>query len=201
MPAGGSSGIRPRGPDGESDRLARPARRTQGRNPKTEDPMNNPTQTITKAEQTVEYVPLGADADSRVKLSISIVKHYFATPTKSGKLPSDRDCVRFMLLCKSRALAPAEGDCYLIGFDGQNGPEFSLITAHQAFLKRAEIHPEFDGMESGVIVRDENGKTTDRVGDFVEDGDELIGGWATVHFKTRKHPRKERLRLSVFNKG
>lgn len=162
--------------------------------------MTTQTKAVAKTEAQVEYIPLGGDADSKVKLSISIVRHYFASPTRSGKLPSDRDCIRFMLLCKSRALSPAEGDCWLIGYDGQSGPEFSLITAQQAFMKRAEVQPDFDGMESGVIVRDKDGILVERIGDFTLEDDTLLGGWATVHFKNRKYPSKERLNIEPFRK-
>lgn len=157
------------------------------------------TSMATQAEREISFVPFGSQQS--IKLSITIIKHYVCIPTKSGKLCSDRDAVRFMMLCRSRGLNPFEGDCFLQGYDGKNGPEFSLITAHQAFLKRSELHPEFDGMESGVIVKDADGKVVDREGDFTLEDDTLIGAWATVHFKTRKFPLKERLRLSTFNKG
>lgn len=146
----------------------------------------------------VSFVPFGSN--SSIKLNVTIIKHYVCIPTKSGKLCSDRDAVRFMMLCRSRGLNPFEGDCFLQGYDGKNGPEFSLITAHQAFLKRAELHPEFNGMESGVIVKNDD-KVINREGDFMLDEDVLLGAWATVHFKNRKVPMVERLNLRTFAKG
>ena len=106
-----------------------------------------------------------------------------------------------MMLCRSRKLNPFVADCFLQGYDGRDGAQFSLITAHQAFLKRAEVHPEFDGMDSGVIVKDSNDEIVERVGDFLMPGDELEGGWAGVHFKARKHAMKRRLNLRTFNQG
>lgn len=146
----------------------------------------------------IEYVPLGAQ-DS-IKLSLSIIKNFICIPTKSGKVCGDRDATRFLMLCKSRALNPFEGDCFLQGYDGKNGPEFSLITAHQAFLKRAELHTDFDGMESGVIVQDELGNVLDRVGDFLLEKDVLLGAWCKVHFKSRKFPSVDRVNLRTFDK-
>jgi len=161
--------------------------------------MNEKKPTTTAlAEREIIYTPLGND--SAIRLTITMVKHYLCTPTKSGKICSDRDAVRFAMLCKSRALDPFQGDAYLLGYDGKNGPEFSLITAHQAFLKRAELHPEFDGMESGVVVRNEDGKVVEQEGDYVDESQQLLGAWAIVHFKTRKYPIKRKLALKTFNK-
>ncbi len=158
-------------------------------------------------DKLVEYVPF--QERDPIKLSVDIVRNYIATPTKKGVLPTDAQCMRFVMLCKARQLNPFAGDAYLVGYDGQNGPEFSLITAHQSLLKRAEVHPEYDGMESGVMVRrkvvDEKGEersvTMDLEGDYFETGDEILGGWACVHFRTRRHPMRERVRLSTYNSG
>jgi phage recombination protein Bet len=117
-------------------------------------------------------------------------------------VPGKDDCIRFIMLCKSRHLNPFEGDAYFLGYDGREGTTWSLITAHQAFLKRAEAHPDFDGMESGVLVF-KKGKPNDliqREGDFLFDDDILVGGWATVHFKNRTYPIKRRVNLKTFRK-
>lgn len=147
----------------------------------------------------VEFVPYGA-AD-RIKLSIKIVQDLIAVPTKSGKTCGNRDALKFIAMCQAKRLNPFEGDAFLIGFDGKNGPEFNLVTAHQAFLKRAELHPEFDGMRSGVIVADDNDKLSDIEGDFYAKDQKPVGGWATVYFKTRKIPTTRRIRLERFNNG
>lgn len=145
-----------------------------------------------------EFTPYGSDA--AIKLNIAMVKALVAVPTKTKKYPSDNDCIKFIALCKARRLNPFEGDAYLIGYDSNDGPKFNLITAHQAFLKRAELNKEYDGMESGVIVlRDD--KLVDVQGDFHLDTDKVQGGWATVFFKNRSKPMHKRIRLSRFNKG
>jgi len=151
----------------------------------------------TKSE--VEFTPFGAE--SSIKLSIQIIRNYVAIPTRNNNLPDDRECMRFLMLCRSRRLNPFEGDCFLQGYEGRNGAEWSLITAHQAFLKRAELHGEYDGMKSGVIVKDADGKIADREGDFTFDDDELLGAWAMVFFKQRKYPMQKRLKLKTFRKN
>lgn len=147
----------------------------------------------------MEFVPFMGEAP--IKLSIAIVQQHICVPTRSGHICNASQAIKFMMLCRARKLNPFEGDAYLIGYDTKDGPQFSLITAHQAFLKRAEVHPEYDGMESGVIVRDKDGNTVDREGDFTFDDDVLLGAWATVHFKERKYPKKARLKLGAFKKS
>jgi len=153
--------------------------------------------TENEEKQIVEFVPFGTK--DKIQLSIEIVKRLVAVKTKTGKSCSDEDAFKFMLMCQARKLNPFEGDAFLIGYDSQSGPSFSLITAHQAFLKRAEVHPEFDGMESGTIVMRE-GKVIDLVGDWHMPNDQVLGGWATVFFKNRAHPMTKRVRLARFNK-
>jgi phage recombination protein Bet len=151
-----------------------------------------------KGKQIIEFVPFGTK--DKIQLSIELVKRMIAVKTKTGKTCTDEDAFRFMLMCQARKLNPFEGDAFLIGYDGQHGASFSLITAHQAFLKRAELHPEFDGMDSGTIVLRE-GNIHDLIGDWHMPNDRVLGGWATVFFKNRAHPMKKRVRLERFNKG
>jgi phage recombination protein Bet len=146
---------------------------------------------------TVEIIPFGTN--DRIKLSAAIVRTFIAQPTRTGKMPDDKQCIRFIMLCKARHLNPFEGDAYMLGYDTQTGPQFSLITAHQVFLKRAEASKGFDGMESGVIVQGKEGGILEREGDLTYDGEKLIGGWAKVYRKDRKIPFYRRLKLSVFN--
>lgn len=150
-------------------------------------------------DQFVEFKPFMSEVT--VKLSPRTVKQFLCKPTKSGAMCSDEQALRFCMLCRARGLNPWEGDAYIVGYDTQDGPEFNLITAHQAFLKRAETHPEYDGMQSGVVVRTASGAITEVEGDLVEDGQTLLGGWARVHFKTRKIPMFKRLKLGTFSTG
>lgn len=158
-----------------------------------------PNTQIVKASQSkeVEFVPIGSR--DPIKLSVAIVKNFIAQKTRSGAEASDADCMKFVMLCKVRGLDPWQGDAYLQGYDSSNGPTFTLITAHQAFLKRAEINKSFDGMQSGVVCIDEDGNLVEYEGDLVLQGHTLIGGWARVHKKDLKFPVYKRLKLSTFN--
>lgn len=144
----------------------------------------------------VEFVPFGA-AES-IKLTTAIVLSLVATPTRSGKLPTKEEAMKFMMLCRARHLNPFEGDAFLVGYDSQDGAKFSLLTAHQVFLKRAEASEQFEGMQSGVIV-ERNKEIVEEEGDFTRKGDILLGGWAKVFRKDRKMPFLRRLKLETFD--
>jgi phage recombination protein Bet len=158
------------------------------------------TQALVKLEEKpMEYVPFGSQ--DKIKLTVSMVKNQLAVKTRTGKTCTDQDAIKFLMMCSARRLNPWEGDAFLIGYDGKDGPSFSLITAHQAFLKRAELNAEYDGMKSGVIVEQE-GEMKDLEGDFyVEGSQKVVGGWATVYFKNRKQPMHKRVRLKRFQKS
>lgn len=163
-----------------------------------EQPAAKTTAVAKQAETTISYVPLGEVEP--IHLTVARVKNMLCTPTKSGAMPTDTQVVKFMMLCKAQSLNPWVNDAYLVGYDSKDGPQFSLITAHQSLLKRAEASPEFDGMESGVIVlRDE--QVTERQGDLILKGETLVGAWARVHRRDRKVPSYDAINLSTFDTG
>src|SRR6266576_2990928 len=143
----------------------------------------------TDTEKSIEFIPFGSS--DRIKLSVTIIQNLCAVPTKSGRTCSQRDALRFLMLCQAQRLNPFAGDAYLVGYDSKdaNGnivPTFSLITAHQALLKRAEASNDYEGMESGVILIDEAGKVSEREGDFHTQEEKVVGGWAKVYRKGRR---------------
>lgn len=162
--------------------------------------MSETTTTLQKTEEkAMEFVPYGNQ--DKIKLTLSIIKNLVAVPTRSGKTCSDKEALKAMMMMQARRLNPFEADCFLVGYDNRDGvATFALITAHQAFLKRAELHPEFDGMESGIVLLDEDGKLSDREGDFHLPEENVVGGWAKVHFKNRKFPIYRRLSIAKMRK-
>lgn len=155
----------------------------------------------TRDERPVVYIPFGEKEE--VSLTIDMVRSFLAVKTKSGKTPSEADIVKFMMLCKFRELNPWTKDAYLIGYDtegGQGPPSFTLITAIQALEKRAEGNPNFDGIQSGVIVREQESKEiVFREGDITFDGEVLIGGWAKVFRKDRDRPFYQALDVKTYD--
>ncbi len=142
---------------------------------------------VKREERAVEYIPFGSD--QKIRLTEAIVIANLCVPTKSGRRCSPAEARKFIMLCQGKGLNPWEGDAYLVGYDardqaGNINPVFSLITAHQVLLKRAEVHPEYVGMTSGVVIRTDDG-LQERETCFVEDGEVVVGGWAKVHRKTK----------------
>jgi phage recombination protein Bet len=141
--------------------------------------MTNELTTIA-SEISRTFTPLGST--DPVTMTIEKVRELWATPTKSGKLPSDKQLVNFIELCAARGLDPRVNDAYLIGYDSSGGPSFSLITAHQALLKRCEASPKFMGRTSGVVVvtKAKDAVPIEREGTIVFPGETLLGGWARI---------------------
>jgi len=177
----------------------RPAKTTETTTTETKTAPSPLDAAIAQTEKRMAYVPKGETDE--ITLTIGTVREFLAVKTSSGKSPSQQDIVKFMMMCKSRGLNPWVGDAYLIGYDGNNGPVFSLITAVQALYKRAEINRNYDGIQSGVIVRDkESRKVTHRKGDYYDlEIEDLVGGWAKVYRKDRKKPDSDSLNLRVYD--
>jgi phage recombination protein Bet len=149
-------------------------------------------------EKAVEFVPFGAS--DAIRLTAAMVKQFIAVPTRSGALPSERDCVRFIMLARGKRANPFEGDCFLIGYDSQNGPSFSLVCGIDLFLKRAEQSADYDGCESGVIVKTEDG-IEERQGSLVLEGESIVGGWAKVYRKNHSKPEYKSVAFKTYNTG
>lgn len=170
--------------------------------------MSQINQAVEKRE--VEYVAF--NSDEKIRLTMGMVRQYIAEPaidkqTKEVIQPDDRECMAFLMLCRARRLNPWEKDCWMLPYwDGRTGRfKWNLITAHNAFLKRAEANPQYDGMESGVLV-EIDGEVRELQGDFVPDtldGEKvkLVGGWARVVRKDRKIPTYRRSKLSTYQQN
>lgn len=146
----------------------------------------------------VSYTPQGESEP--IDLSASLVRRYLVKPTKSGAMPSEADVIKFVMLCKARELNPWVGDAYLVGYDGREVPEFSLITSVHALHKRADRCPEYDGLTAGVIVKTADG-VTHVDGTCYPDGAVLLGGWARARRKDRSEPFYYSVRLQARDKN
>jgi len=148
--------------------------------------------------QELTYIPLGGS--KMIKITMAMVANDIAKPTKKGIKPTENDCRRFMNLCEARQLNPWEGDCYMIGYDTSDGPEFNLITAIQALQKRAEMNPAYEGSESGIILAAEGGVEY-RPGSVMMANETLIGGWCKVYRNDRRVPHTAYVDFKTYNSG
>ena len=142
--------------------------------------MSNQNQNPQKAELAVIYEING----EQIKLTPSIVQQYIVGDSGTITLPEFKF---FTELCKARKLNPFLKEAYCIKY-GSNPAQ--IVVGKDAILKRAIIHPDYDGMESGVIVQvAETGEIIERKGTFyLKDEERLVGGWAKVYRKNWKYP-------------
>lgn len=153
------------------------------------------TQLVKKDATEMEFIPFGAK--DPIKLNLRIIQNLVAVKTKSGRTCSEVDALNFMVLCQSQHLDPFVRDCYLVGYDlSSGGAKYSMIVSHIAYLKRAEMCPDYEGMESGVILKNQDGTIVEREGDFVLPDESCVGGWAKVYRKGRR-PTYRRLSIAA----
>lgn len=129
-----------------------------------------------------------------VKLSGNTVKQYLVRG--NGKV-SDQELVMFMNLCKFQKLNPFLNEAYLIKFGSSPA---QIITSKEAFMKRAENHPKYEGFEAGIIV-ERDGELVEIEGAVMLSADVLIGGWAKIYRSDRKSPVTSKISLKEFGKG
>ena len=134
----------------------------------------------TKKELAVVYEVDG----NEVKLTPSIVQNYIVGDNGQITMPEFKF---FTELCKARKLNPFLKEAYCIKFG--NKPA-QIVVGKDAVLKRAILNPDYNGMESGVIVQEkETGNIIERKGTFYLKAEEtLVGGWAKVYRKNWEYP-------------
>ena len=161
--------------------------------------MANETNTPAHISQTL----LGANDKGRVayevngetiNLSFKIVRDYL---TRGNAQVTDAEVIQFISLCKANKLNPFIGEAWLVKFQGSPA---SMITARDAFLKRAESSPSYTGLQSGVIVI-RNNELVYEEGAFFLPADQLVGGWCKVYRKDREFPYVAKVRIQEYNKG
>lgn len=141
---------------------------------------NQEQKSAQKQELTVVYNVNGEE----VKLTPSIVQQYIVSGSGKITLPEFKF---FTELCKVRKLNPFLKEAYCIKF-GNNPAQ--MVVGKDAVLKRAVLNPTFDGIESGVIVQNQQtGELVERAGTFyLKETERLVGGWAKVYRKDWKYP-------------
>lgn len=137
-------------------------------------------QNTQKAELTVVYEANG----EKITLTPSIVQNFLVGDSGTITL---QEFKFFTELCKARKLNPFLKEAYCIKFGSQPA---QIVVGKDAILKRAINHPDYDGMESGVIVQViETGEIIERKGTFyIKSEEKLVGGWAKVYRKNWKYP-------------
>jgi len=110
-----------------------------------------------------------------------------------------KEVVFFMELCRSQRLNPFKREAFLVKYG--NNPA-SMITAEVVFERRANAHPNYVGMEHGIVYLDRNGNVCKREGTatYKAAGEVLVGGWARVHRNDRSDSYAE-VSMDEYNKN
>lgn len=119
--------------------------------------------------------------DSEVKLTPKIVQDYLVNGNAQITTPEFK---LFTELCKTRKLNPFLKEAYIIKFGTQPA---QIVVGKDAILKRAILHPKFNGREQGIFVVS-NGEVIERKGAFRLKEETLVGGWAKVYRKDWDYP-------------
>lgn len=119
-----------------------------------------------------------ANGDQEVKLSPGIVRNYLVSGNPDAV--SDQEVTMFLQLCRYQHLNPFLREAYLIKYGSEPA---TIVTGRDVFTKRAAKNDQFDGMESGLYVVDENGAVQSRSGSFKLPSETIVGAWAKVHRK------------------
>ena len=129
-----------------------------------------------------------------VALSPSIVQQFV---TKGNDKITKEEAVNFMMLCKYAKLNPFLNEAYLIKFEGTPA---QMIVSKEAFLKRAQRHPKFNGYKAGIVVlRKEDIVKKD--GQTLYPNEQLLAGWAEVYRKDIDYPVYVEVSLQEYSTG
>lgn len=128
-----------------------------------------------------------------------------------------KEVAYFMELCRAQRLNPFLNEAYLVKFQGKPA---QIMVAHKALVKRAESHPQYDGMRHGINVINAKGEFEKREGSVIRSGKVkpngeienaagteaycdkfLIGGWCEIRRKDRGEPVYVERGFMSMNKG
>ena len=120
-------------------------------------------------------------AGEKITLTPQIVRDYLDSGDKERV--SMQEVVMFINLCKYAGLNPWLKEAYCIKYGSEPA---TMVVGKEAFMKRAEKTPGFDGFEAGVIVLSGD-ELIYRKGTLKLPDEELVGGYAEVFRRDRTH--------------
>lgn len=97
-----------------------------------------------------------------------------------------QEAMMFLKLCQARGINPFIKEAYLVKYK-QDEPA-QMVVSRDYFARKAEEHPQYDGNESGIIIKNEMGDLERREGTFILPDEKLVGGWCKVYRKDRSRP-------------
>lgn len=143
----------------------------------------------------VKYEAAGA----KIELSLMDVKNYLVSG--NANKVTNQEVGMFLKLCEGQKLNPFLREAYLVKYGDQAA---QMVVGKDAFTKRAEMNENYKGAEAGIIVINLKGDIEERKGTFYiksKNREELVGGWAKVHFKDGKEEVYHTVSFEEYNTG
>lgn len=139
--------------------------------------MNNQgnKETLKKDELTIKY-----DVDGHEMILTPTIVQKYIIGDPQVKITA-QEFMMFAELCRVRKLNPLLKEAYCIKYS--NSTPATIVVGKDAILKRAVLHPKYNGMKSGIYVLGENQDLIKRNGTFKLPEEILVGGWAEVFRK------------------
>lgn len=132
-----------------------------------------------------KYVPIAGNQEITVTTERT---NRIIPSSKNGNRPPRLTIEEFNQTCAQLRLNPYMRDIYLIGYDKMDGPTtWSIIISVHALRKRADENPQYDGIESGLVVLDDK-ELKELNGTVKLDHQKIVGGWCRIHRKDRSVP-------------
>ena len=130
---------------------------------------------------------------SQITLTPDIVRKYLVSG--SGNV-TDQEIAMFISLCRYSHLNPWVHEAYCIKYGSSPA---TMVVSKEAFQKRAETNPAYDGASSGIVVEDDQtGEVVYRTGTLKRPGETVIGGWAEIYRKDRTHSTRVEVSLDEY---
>lgn len=120
-------------------------------------------------------------AGEEILISPEVVEMYLC----KGLTPAEFNY--FFTVCKTYGLNPFLKDIYPIKFGTQPA---TFVIDYKVMQQAADEHPQFDGLEVGIIYLDKNGTPQERKGAYILPGEQLVAGWCDVFRKDRSHANR-----------
>ena len=103
----------------------------------------------------------------------------------NGNKASDSELAMLVTMAKHQNLNPFLKEIYFIKY-GTAPAQF--VVSRDAYRKRAQKDPNFNGIKAGVIVESEDGSIEKLDGAFKKKTQVLIGAWCEVQMKNLDYP-------------
>lgn len=131
-------------------------------------------------------------SSGNIVLTPEIVKKYLVNG--QGHV-TEQEIAMFIGMCKANRLNPFNKEAYLIKYSSEPA---TMVTSKDIFFKRANQNPNFDGMESGIIVLNNDKQIEKRAGHIYIKGETIVGAWCKVYRKDWSHPIYQEVNMSEY---